>query len=530
MGATLTNNLEQQFMAIVNNVVTNSFLMRRDFIDKLTDPRRNLEEECGYPWRVDRTLYREMYDREGVAARVVSLWPDECWSAEPKVYETEDPDETDFELTLKALMSRHYLPHYWHRVDELSGIGHFGILLLGIDDGKDLLEPANGIKETGEVVPGAAKDRKLLYIRPFDESLVYVSQYQTDSRNPRYGLPLFYNVNFVDPNAIGVGPQTTLEMTRKKVHWSRVVHIADNRKNSEVFGEPRQQNVFNRLLDLRKVLGGSAEMFYKGGFPGISVEMMPELAIQGATFDTDKMKEELAMYMNGLQRFLTLTGVTAKPLLPNIAQPEMHIDAQINAICITKGVPKRIFQGSEAAQLASGQDQRTWNKRLTRRNDQYLTPHVIRATIDRLIALGCLVPPKEDYNAEWPDLNSPTDLDKATAALAWTQALAAYAAGNVEAIVPLLEFLTIFFELPIEKAQAIVDAALEAENRLTEEPPDPLEMQQADQQHQSDMADKGFQAQDKLTDKTLKAKKQDAKQKVAGKPGAKAPPKKKAGK
>ena len=52
------------------------------------------------------------------------------------------------------------------------------------------------------------------------------------------------------------------------------------------------------------------------------------------------------------------------------------------------GVPYRILVGSEEAKLASSQDKRTWNERVQKRRDNYLTPMVVRPFVDRLIALG----------------------------------------------------------------------------------------------------------------------------------------------
>lgn len=452
--APTTNAKELANLArITDNVAT----MRTEFLKKLLDPRRDIDDECGYPKVVDIQSYRLLYDREGIAERVVNVYPQESWAMDPDINESEDAEETEFERAWKAVNDEHNCIHYLQRIDELSGIGHYGVLLLGLDDGEELQEPADGLDEQGNVTgdPG----HQLLYLRAFDESLVNVAAYETDLTNPRFGTPTFYDITFYDPNTqesggVAAGQDTTT----RRVHWSRVIHVADNRKSSEVFGVPRMRPVYNRLYDLRKLLGGSAEMFWKGAFPGYSFEVNPDL--DDVTIDKDAMRIEFDNYANGLQRYLALTGVQAKSLGVQVADPSEHVEAQLRAIAITLGVPLRVFMGSEQAQLASGQDARAWNKRLERRQTKYVDPMIIRPFIDRLIAFGILPEPVE-YFIEWPDLNSPTDQDKAEVAAKKTEAFAKYVAGGVDTLIPPLEFLTIVCGMKEDEAEAIMEAAIE---------------------------------------------------------------------
>lgn len=111
--------------------------------------KRNIYKECGYPSKHPNTIspenYRDMYDRNGVATRAVDIYPDECWALDPEVYESEDTqDITEFEEAWKQLTSdakedisaeedagRVNALHYLHRVDQISGIGRFGLLFFG---------------------------------------------------------------------------------------------------------------------------------------------------------------------------------------------------------------------------------------------------------------------------------------------------------------------------------------------------------------------------------------------------------------
>lgn len=432
-------------------LAVNTFI--RTGIQKLFDPRRDIDFEAGYPKTIRLEEYRELYEREGIANRVTRLFPEESWAMDPIVHETEDSDITAFEQAFEELQTNIKLWHYLQRIDKLSGIGHFGVLLLGLADGKKLSEPAEGLDEFGNRVGTPAHE--LRFLRVFDESLVDINTVVQDESNPRFCQPLSYNIEFADPRGTQI---TGKGRPTKKVHWSRVIHIADNRDVSEIFGVPRMRPVFNRILDLRKLLGGSAEMFWKGAFPGLSFEVNPELG--DVKVDTKSIKEQVELYMNGLQRFLTTTGVSIKSLSPQVESPLDHIRAQMEQISVTLKIPMRILLGTEAAKLASTQDQKTWNARVASNQNSYETPFVIRPTIDRFIDLGIL-PEPASYSVTWPDLLTATDIEKAEVADKLTTAMVKYVQGDGASLIPPMEYLTGIFGLGNEQAAAILEAAME---------------------------------------------------------------------
>jgi hypothetical protein len=439
------------------NVVTT---LDRATLASLLNGTRDIDAECKYPVTITAGDYRTMFDRNGLAERVVKLWPEESWQVEPEVYETEEADETEFEAAVAELTGRLSLWSVLARADILSGIGQFGILLLGLDDGKSLSEPVDGINAlTGEKLGTAG--HKLLYLRPFDQSCISVKTKEANVSSPRYGQPTMYTLTFES----GEVPTSGTEVVRQTVdvHWTRVIHLADNREVSDIYGKPRMQSVYNNLLDVKKISGGSGEMFWKGGFPGFSFELTPKAEELGATIDTESLKEQMQLYMEGLQRYLSLTGVTAKSLAPQVADPSNHLDWHVKLIAIEMGVPYRILLGTEEAKLASSQDTRRWNGRVAKRQNSYLTPLVIRPFFDRLIILGAL-PEVEQYFVDWPDLNAQTDAEVADVAMKRTDSLAKYVAGGVEAVIPPSEFLTMILGFTVEEADAIEKAAAELQD------------------------------------------------------------------
>jgi len=458
---------ELVFNTILQNpdLLMNVMTSRADLLSTLFDPRRDIDDECGYPKTIDEIQFRRMYDRE-MGRRVVNVYPEETWKQLPRIYEDPDPDtDTPFEASLEDVENGYHLLHYLQRADELSGVGHYGIILWGLNDGKKLNEPIEGW-ETWEEATGKSSvwvaERRLLYIRVLDESLVRIATYEQDVTNPRYGKPTAYTITLHDPrnqeNKASTAPPNTSEMS---VHWTRVTHLADNRKTSEVIGTPRMEPVWNRLYDLRKVLGGSGEMYWRGGFPGVSLETQPGL--ENAEIDEEATRTTMFNYMNGLQRYIALTGMNAKSLAPQIADPSSSFEVQVKAICIILGVPYRVFMGIEEGVVSGDQATRAWDGRLLNRQQRYVTPMIIEPVLQRLVDYGVLQPTAEPqgWTVEWPDLTAPNEQEKADVAARKTEAFAKYVGGGVDTLIPPMEFLTLICGLEDDVATAIIEAAVE---------------------------------------------------------------------
>ena len=475
----VTNMSEDDMKAYVNNeAIWNAHMSRQNLLRTLMDPRRDIDDECGYPKTEELTdsMYKIMYERESIATKVVDILPMECWKQHPQLTEDEDPTvETDFEIAWDELGRRldgdswfsqeqgNPVWEYLRRADILSGIGHFGVILLGLDDGEELQMPVEGIDDAGN--KQGNQERNLTSIRCFDEYLVNISQWEDNPTNPRFGFPRMYQITLHDPSNNHTG--TGLNTATVNVHWTRVVHVADGLHSSEVLGVPRMRPVFNRLYDLRKLYGGSAEMFWRGAFPGVALETHPQLG-GDVEIDTTSVRDQMQDYMQGLQRYLAVMGMSVKSLAPQVADPSHHIDAQIDVICSKIGIPKRIFMGSERGELASSQDNETWNNRLADRQNNYLTPRIIQPFVNRLIALGCLPEPQSTIAVQWNDLNMMSEQEASTIALHKTDAMVKYVSGGGEMLMAPMDFLTKIIGMTDEEAESIVESAEEHVQELTD--------------------------------------------------------------
>jgi hypothetical protein len=404
-------------------LVANAMLHRREFFEKYFDRRRNIDDECGYPETGELTAerYWAIYERFGIARRVVEVLAKSSWQSPPSVYEDPDQEEmTPFEESLSDLCSNMGGEQSFHNNDEnvknvrlwnllkeadvLSGIGHYGIIVLGIDDGLELHMPvANYNPRTNKFATSPTKKRNLINAIAFSEANAKVVTWNESRMHPRYGLPEMYSVTFnnlEDSSVDGRQPGTYT----KEIHWTRVVHISRGR----VFHTPIMKPVFNTLLDMQKLYGGSAEMYWCGAFPGLSFETHPQLG--GDVVVPTDMRDQVEKYYTGLQRYLSLMGMSAKSLAPQVSDPTSQIRVQLENLCISLSIPLRVFLGSERGELASGQDKQEWDEELDANRCFHITPNVLLAFVDRCINLTLLPEPPEGPPAparESPDRCGP---------------------------------------------------------------------------------------------------------------------------
>lgn len=474
VGNSLVKRTDGQIaVARLINRIVNFTLSRSDFIrsrgTSVDQGNRDLDRECGYIEGNPTILqYQQMYDQEGVATRIVSVLPEESFSVYPDVYEVEDATVSPFEDDLRQLEEEFDLWYYAQRLDEIAGIGNCGIMLIGIDDGRDLSDPVETIDSFGKRNRKfGRKKRDLTYLRPFSQNSFIVTEVEEDDRNPRFMQPTYYTIHLTNPNVINPSPSDAEqfgvdqeeEFIDKLVHWTRVLHYADNCKENEVFGVPRLQNQHRRVFDVRKILGGSGEMFYKGGFPGLSFETYPEFT-GDADVDLDSIKDEIENYSTGLQRYMRLVGMQAKSLAPQVADPASHLYQQYLSICSTIGVPIKVFMGSEAGQRAGESDTVMWNRRINRRQNRNLAPRLVRPFIRRLVDMGVVRPTKNNrFFVNWRDLNALSDKDKADVALKRAQSILQYVTSGSSKLIAPREFFVLVLQMSGDEADAVIKAA-----------------------------------------------------------------------
>lgn len=382
---------------------------------------RDLYDVLGYKRAITPKELLDVYYREDIAQRIVDAFPAATWRAQPIITEDEERADTEFELAIDKLVDNKKLWHYCERADRMSGQGRYGILILGINDNLPLNQPA---------MPSA--NNELIWLKPVTEAYAPIHRWEENAASSRYGLPVSYRVE------MGTEESTTRATTTVEVHHSRVIHIAEKTGMDDVFGIPRLEPVYNRLFDLQKVVGGSAEMFWLSARQGLVFKANPDAQIT----DIDALEDDAETFQHQVKRILMSEGGEWSTLESQTPDPRGNVEVILNLIAGAVGIPQRILVGSESGELASSQDENNWLGRIEERRNNFADPCIVRQVIDRLILLEVIAPPKSgDYLLEFPPQSGLSELAAAQIGEVKARTLATYSNTiGSEDIVPPEEF------------------------------------------------------------------------------------------
>jgi hypothetical protein len=436
--------------------------------------------------------------------------------------------------------------HFLRKVDIRSRIGSYGVLLYGLNDNADYSLPVDGVEElnsepvdiypdrytgtdkdkkrtkitSGDNIPEDTKPvknsfkqriefvvnsmpktgdgvyvlnvdtkklksgKKLLYLRAFSETQAQIVRWESNPTSPRYGMPVMYLITMNDPSKVNQYSGVGMDKSSMYVHWTRVEHIAETLdSDNEALAVPVLQDIYNYCLNIEKINGASGEGYWKGAFHILAAETNPQL---GGDVEVDEaaVKRSLQNVEDGLQRSLLMKAMTLKSVAPTVTDPTPHIDNNVKLICITKGWPKRIFEGSERGELASSQDEQAHLERMENRQMYHIAPNIIAPFVNRCIAFGLLPEPKDGYQIAWAPLRKETPQMRAQRFLTKVQAYGAAMAQGLTQWFTEKDIMTkLDGDFTNKEADAIIEAATEAQEEAMNEQ---LAQEQARMQQMSD--------------------------------------------
>ena len=341
------------------------------------------------------------------------------------------PIYTPFEDALYLLQAKFPLLRIIKRVDTLNCIGRFSILVLGTN--VDVGDQDVRLNDLKEELPKGTSIEDLIFIQPYAEDQVTISQWETSASSPRYGLPKTYSIQVTGDGGMSINHQ---------VHWSRVIHIAEDMLDSDVYGTPRLERVFNNLQDLLKIVGGSAEMFWLGAYQGLVFNVKDGYALDETS--GKQMTEEIENYVNKLQRFMKTKGMEVTTLSSPVADPTGNFNVLVKLIAGSSNVPERILLGTENGVYAGATDQDTFFSYISSRRNGHAEEAIIRPLIDRLVEFGYVPQPNGgEYYIKWPELFEQTQTERLTNAKLMVDAVkAATPFGNTFDIITVEEVRT----------------------------------------------------------------------------------------
>lgn len=382
---------------------------------------RDIYEALGYPKTLTYKDFAVRYERQDIARAVIDKPVDASWQGGCLIQEV-TAEDTSLEKAWKNLIQNAELDVFskLRRLDKLVGIGGYAVLLFGLGD----------VSNREKLMTPAEKNTSLIYLRPLGEGNVSITQWETDAQNYRYGLPVMYELKLPQPDS---GSIISL-----RVHHSRILHVAGELLEGTVQGSSRLLPIYNRLFDLEKLVGASAEMFWRGARPGYKGKVDKDYIL--TSDEEEDFQDQLNEYEHNLRRFLISAGIDISALETQVADPSKHVDVQIQMISAQTGIPKRILTGSERGELASTQDIASWYSLIQGRRENYIEGAILRPFIRKCQKFGILPPMKnreEGYSIIWKPIFEKSDKEKAEVGEIRAKALNQYASQPMaESIVP----------------------------------------------------------------------------------------------
>ena len=412
---TLTENEQAEVKAMVQYAVyAYRDLMASELGQQAFGGDRDYYRILGYKQSLTLLDYHTRYERGDIASRIVDLPAQDTWRRPPQVTEGGDTT-TPFARAWDALVKRLKVWSKLSRLDKLAGLGRYGVLLLGVAGGR--LEDPLTEKDGPE---------SLRYLRPFAELHAEIEEVDTDPNSPRYNMPVMYRLTFQDKD----GGETPV-----MAHHTRILHIADNKLDSDIFGIPRLKQVWNRLDDLVKLTGGSAEATWLNMRRGTVFQTREGYKLSGDESDIDQRQDMIRRYVHDMARILVLEGLEVGDLGSSTVDPRGVYEVTLAQISASTGIPQRVLVGSAQGELAAAeQDTKIWYDKVASRQKTWAEPDVLRPFIDRLIEFGMLPSPAQGYDVgeedergehHWPSLWQVSEVEAAAISMNRGQAVAA---------------------------------------------------------------------------------------------------------
>lgn len=398
---------------------------------------RDVYQALGYPDSMTYEDYASRYERQDIAKAVINRPVSYTWKG-PLNLKIVSQENSEIETAWKKLDRELKLRSKFVRLDKLASIGQYGALLLGFDDVSNKEGFVNPVTKSAK--------RKLLYVKPLGQGHAKINKFVKNTKDPRYGLVESYSLEYTEDDS-----DSTITIP---VHWSRVLHVTTELMESEIYGVPVLQSVWNRLMDLEKLVGGSAEMFWRGARPGYQGKVKEDYTLPD---DVEAgLQNQLNEFEHDLRRVFVNEGIDLEALAQQVSDPINHVDVQIQMISAVTGIPKRILVGSERGELSSAQDVVSWYSHIQTRREEHAEVNILRPFVNMCMQHGIL-PKTDEYVVQWSDLFAASEKDKAEVGRVRAMAIREYTQNPMaEAIVPPKAFFEHFLGLSDDQIAGII--------------------------------------------------------------------------
>lgn len=374
--------------------------------------RRDLMKVLGYTENPQYADFWSRYQRQDIAGKIIDLPVDQTWGGgEITIEEWPQWEELNRRLEVQSRMTE---------VDRLASIGDYAVLFIGVKDQTGALNESSTIDDVDiekallEPVKRISSLDDVLYLQQYPRDAVAISKTDSNPMSPRFGKPEVYDIAISTDTQTSAGSGSTItgnkaaKKTIIKVHHSRILHVTPNRILSDVQGFSRLLRILDRLEDLDKVVGGSAEMFWLGADRPLVLRQESTGASAGATNvgsagAKEDLRQQAEEFAHGLRRLLMVKNGTVETLTPNSPDPSGIAGILLQLIAAGANIPLRLLIGSERGELASSQDRSNFADTISNRRTNYAQPQILKAFIRRLHEWG-QAPDPAALTLKWPPI------------------------------------------------------------------------------------------------------------------------------
>lgn len=353
-----------------------------------SDALHNVYHDFGYPCELSFFNLINMYRRFGPAAAVVDIPPDLSWLTSPTIKGNEK-----FNSELKKLIKKTKLWNRTKGLDKRQRVGRYAGMFIEISDNKKPDQPVGSLS-------GIANIRNL---KPMYEGQLHVLNTEQDVTKDNYAQPIMYE--FRNTDSSNKNPD---ENTSFHIHPDRLIIAAEGADDGSIYGFSSLENIFNDLMDLRKISGAGGEGFYQNtrSAPVIEIDKDTKAPTEP---EQEKLTKELDDFLSKYQKKFIARGM--KFVYPNIKldSPKEFAENSWNNISSGSKISTNILRGVQTGVLAGDKDSKSTMIMIQSRRENFLT-ELVTTIIDWFIFHKVL--PFSDYEIVWDDLTAASEDEK----------------------------------------------------------------------------------------------------------------------
>lgn len=379
--------------------------------------RKRLYEEFGYPDSVNFDDFYRAYKRNAVARAAVRRMIDNCWQDNPEIFEGEEKEDGAKKDSAWDKQVNKLFKKLWKQIkgaDRRNLVGNYSALLIQLRDDSDWREAVNRAKVR------SLREKALVRLIPVWEAQLDVSRWDEDPQSETFGMPAMYQYTEMPVGNDNGKPGRIID-----VHPERVFLLAEGADDGSMDGESMLEAGFNKLLDIEKISGGSAEGFLKNASRQIVFNFSKDVNFAKLAKALGVSEGEVSAAMDAQTRELNrnvdsavvMQDGSASVLSVAAADPEPTWRTALNEFCATIPIPVKILIGMQTGERASSEDMKDWAKTGNARRAGFLT-EVVEGIVRWFIKLEIIpAPGEEQITIHWNDLLAPGDAEKIDAML-----------------------------------------------------------------------------------------------------------------